>query len=122
VEGKDAFHRMKEHGEAYLRPDAYEPIEVPRNSAMGPVIGVSGAAVAFGLVWHIWWMACLGLLVIWGAVIARSFVRNTTRVIPASEVEATERRWLDAVSRTQRVTRDDELQPANRGLAVASAT
>ncbi len=122
VAGRGAFHIMKERGEAYRQPAAYEPIELPRNSAMGPVIGVSGAAVAFGLVWHIWWMVCLGLLLIWGAVIARSFMRNTTRIIPASEVEATERRWLEAVAKTPRVSRDHELDPGNRGLAVASAT
>ena len=39
------------------RPRAYEDIELPRNSATGPVIGIVGAALAFGLVWHIWWLA-----------------------------------------------------------------
>ena len=65
---------------------------------VGPVIGFSGAICAFGLVWHIWWMAILGLVAIWAAVIARSFVRDTRRTIPAAEVRATDRRWLTAAA------------------------
>ncbi len=65
----------------------YEDIELPRNSATGPVIGIAGAAAAFGLVWHIWWLAALGVLAVIAAVIARSFARDVHRIVPAAEVE-----------------------------------
>ena len=42
----------------------------------GPVIGVIGAATAFGLVWHMWWLAIIGVLAIITTVIARSFARD----------------------------------------------
>ncbi len=122
VHGRDPFHAMKEREEAYGVPPRYEDIELPRNSAVGMVIGVAGAAVAFGLVWHIWWLAILGFATAWAAVIARSFVRETTRIIPASEVRRTEQRWLDAVARAPIISRDYEISPTNRGLAEVSAT
>ena len=48
-------------GNAYRRPDTYADIEMPKNSAMGPVLGAIGLALAFGLVWHIWWMVILSI-------------------------------------------------------------
>ena len=121
VQGRDAFYLMKCRNEAYVPPAAYEDIEMPRNSALGALIGISGAAAGFGLVWHIWWLAVLGAVTAWGAVIARSFVRDTMRVISAREVERTEERWLAAVAETRAVSRDSEVTPANRGLAQVRA-
>jgi cytochrome o ubiquinol oxidase subunit 1 len=117
VHERDAFFAMKCRGEAYKPPTVYEDIEVPRNSAVGLIIGVTGAAVGFALVWYIWWLAILGFVTVWGTVIARSFVRQTMRVIPAEEVKRTEERWLRAVSEAQQIGRDDEDTPANRGVA-----
>ena len=91
---RDAFYWRKGNQGAYKPADHYRDIEMPRNSIVGPVIGFAGAVCAFGLVWHIWWMAIFGLAAMWAAVIGRSFVRDTHRIIPAAEVEATDRRWL----------------------------
>jgi cytochrome o ubiquinol oxidase subunit 1 len=121
VEGRDAFHLMKQNGAAYRLPEKYQDIEMPRNSAMGPLVGMTGAAIGFALVWDIWWLAILGLLMVCGAVIGRSFMRNTTRIISADEVKATEQRWLRAVAGAKSTSRDDETAPANRGLAEVSA-
>lgn len=117
VHGRDAFMQMKENKRAYVAPEIYEDIVLPRNSAVGVMIGIAGAAVAFGLVWHIWWLTVLSFLMIWAAVIARSFVKNTTRTIPACEVQRTEERWLQAVREAPAVSRDYEMTSANRGLA-----
>jgi cytochrome o ubiquinol oxidase subunit 1 len=117
VHERDAFFAMKCRGEAYKQPAAYSDIEVPRNTAVGLIIGVAGAACGFALVWHIWWLAILGFVTAWGTVIARSFMRQTMRVIPAAEVKRIEERWLRAVSEAQRIGRDDEDTAANRGLA-----
>ncbi len=51
------------------------------------------------------------------AVIARSFVRDIYRTIPAAEVEASERRWLALAARTRPVPRQLEESSANLGLA-----
>ncbi len=86
----------------------------------GPVIGVAGAAAAFGLVWHMWWLAIIGLLAIIAAVIARSFARDVHRIIPADEVERTERRWRHAEVRATPIPREVETTTANQGLAEVS--
>ncbi len=121
VHERDPFLAAKCRGEAYVPPQAYKDIEMPRNSATGVVIGVAGAAAGFGLVWHIWWLAVVGVLAIWGAVIARSFVRDRVRVIPAEDVKQTEERWLRALAAATRVARDEEVSQANEGLAEVRA-
>jgi len=117
VEDRDSFAGRKERSEAYQRPPQFEDIELPRNSATGVVIGIAGAACAFALVWHIWWLAAAGLLTMWAAVVARSFVRDVHRTIPAEEVARIEDHWLSVVAATQAVPRELEETPANRGLA-----
>lgn len=97
VNSLDAFREMKDSGEAYRWPERYEDIEVPRNSVTGLALGASAFVLGFAVVWHIWWLAALGLLAIIGTVIARSFATGTTRVIPAAEVGEIEGRWKQAV-------------------------
>ncbi|HEX5211280.1 MAG TPA: cbb3-type cytochrome c oxidase subunit I [Pseudolabrys sp.] len=121
VWGRDAFFLAKDRDKAYCPSDAYADIEMPRNSATGVSVGAAAMAAAFALVWHIWWLAAAGVLAVCGAIIARSFVRRTIRVIPAAAVKRREERWLKMVARTARVTRDDETTAANRGLAEARA-
>ncbi|RYB03271.1 cbb3-type cytochrome c oxidase subunit I [Lichenibacterium ramalinae] len=114
---RDPWHWRKANGGAYKPADHYRDIAMPRNSMVGPVVGLSGAVCAFGLVWHIWWMAAFGLAVLWAAVIARSFVRRTKRVIGAREVEATDRAWLATAAAQQVHPRELETTSANAGLA-----
>ena len=40
----------------------YEPIEMPKNSAIGFVTAFFAVVTGFALIWHIWWMAALGLI------------------------------------------------------------
>ncbi len=118
VEGRDAFTTAKENGRAYLRPDMYADIELPKNSAMGPNIAVLGFALAFSLVWHIWWLVVLTLLAAIAGLIIRGFARDTTRIIPAQEVQREHQCWIDAVIHATAVCRADECQSANVGLAL----
>ena len=39
------------------RAREYEPIEMPRNSAIGFVNAFFAVVTGFALIWHIWWMA-----------------------------------------------------------------
>lgn len=121
VGSRDAFYGDKRDGDAYASPDRYDDIEVPKNSATGPVIGVVGAVTAFGLVWHMWWLVILGMLVVIACVIIRSFVRDVTRIIPAREIERIQQRWLDAVADATPIAREIEMTSANQGLAEVSA-
>jgi len=121
VDGRDAFYTVKRKGEPYRPPVQYEDIKIPRNSNLSPMIGIASGFVAFALVWRIWWLAIVAMLVVIGAVIARSFARDVDRIIQAAEVEAIEARWLDEVHTTNPVHRVIETTPANRGLAAVSS-
>lgn len=120
VKSSDPFMWEKEHGEAY-QPRQYHDIEMPKNSAVGPIIAVFGTAWAYGMIWQIWWMVVGSMLVIVGTIIARSFVRDTHKIIPAAEVAAHETKWLSYVASVGGVPRELEETPANRGLARSAA-
>src|SRR5262249_5120609 len=61
VETIDAFWEMKQRG-ARPAAAAYVPIEMPRNTPTGFIIAFFAVATGFGMIWHIWWMAVLGVL------------------------------------------------------------
>jgi cytochrome o ubiquinol oxidase subunit 1 len=72
---------------------------------------------AFGLVWHIGWAAAGGFLLVWGTVIARSFVRDTERVITGATLRQAEERRLQQLRAAAAVARDEEDSSLNAGLA-----
>jgi len=118
VGDRDAFTLAKERGEAYRLADAYTDIELPKNSALGPVFGAVGLVLAFGLVWHIWWLVILSALTVLVTLIASGFSRDTTRVIHAQEVRQDEERWIGAARAATAISRADECDSRNAGLAV----
>jgi cytochrome o ubiquinol oxidase subunit 1 len=118
---RDTFAARKERGQAYERPHTYEDIKVPRRSMAGMVIGIAGGICAFGLVWHIWWLAIAGMLTACGTVIALGFARDTHRIIGAAEVARVEKDWLDHVAAARRATHGVENAGANQGLAESVA-
>jgi cytochrome o ubiquinol oxidase subunit 1 len=60
VESLDAFWAMKQHGRA-APEERYDPIEMPNNSANGFVTAFVAVVSGFAMIWHIWWMAILGV-------------------------------------------------------------
>ena len=117
VSGRDPFFTDKRDGEPYAMLPEYHAIDLPRNSVTGPVLGVVGAAVGFGLVWHMWWLAMAGMGLVVATVIMRSFARDTQRTIPVHEIERIEARWLSAVAAARAIPRDLEVTSRNQGLA-----
>jgi cytochrome o ubiquinol oxidase subunit 1 len=61
----DAFwekkQRMHAKQEQPVPQRKYRPIEVPRNSPTGVVTAFFAVIAGFALIWHIWWMAGVGL-------------------------------------------------------------
>ena len=86
VRGLDAFWDMKQRGEAYKRPEAYQDIEMPKNCAHGLLLGILAFLFGFAMIWHIWWLAGTGFLGLLLVVVARSMDDDTTEIIPAAEV------------------------------------
>jgi cytochrome o ubiquinol oxidase subunit 1 len=87
---RDAFWAIKQSGHK-SEELSYKLINIPKNSALAPVIGMSALAVGFGMVWHIWWLASLGLLALLILVIKRTSNENSERVISAAKIAKIER-------------------------------
>ncbi|RYH04464.1 cytochrome ubiquinol oxidase subunit I [Salipiger sp. IMCC34102] len=117
VKSLDPWTIEKAEGAPYQPADAYEDIEMPRPTSLGVVIGGAAFAMGFAVTWWVWWLAGVSLAVIAGAVIARAFVQDTTRTIPAREVEAAHQKVLQQARQIRAVDRDDEIAPANLGHA-----
>ncbi|MDD0926579.1 cytochrome o ubiquinol oxidase subunit I [Xylella fastidiosa subsp. multiplex] len=86
VDSLDQFWEDKQRGKAWKKPDKYEDIHMPRNTAAGFWIGAFSIVLGFALTWHIWWMAILGLVGMIGSFIARSFDNDIDYWVPAEEV------------------------------------
>jgi cytochrome o ubiquinol oxidase subunit 1 len=84
VEGEDAYWGMKQRAASQSivqpRPAA---IAMPRHSAIGIVIAFFAVIMGFALVWHIWWMAVVGL----GGILAAS-LSHAWRVVHEVEIPA----------------------------------
>lgn len=117
VNGRDPFYERKRRDDPYPPPQRYEDITMPKNASVGPVLGLLGAAIAFGMVWHMWWLAIIGILGVIATVIARSFIRDTHRIVPAAEVERIDQAWRATLAAAPAIPREIETTPANRGLA-----
>ena len=90
VYGRDAFWEMKMKG--LKQPImALKRIHMPRNTGTGPIVGAFSLMMGFALVWHIWWMALLGLLGIVLSIIVHSFNENRAYYVPAEDVARIER-------------------------------
>ena len=86
VEELDQHWEDKERRVAYKRPARYEDIHMPRNTGAGVYMSVAGLILCFALVWHIWWLAGLGLIGMVGCFIARTYDRDVDYWVPAAEV------------------------------------
>jgi cytochrome o ubiquinol oxidase subunit 1 len=90
VETIDAFWDMKRHGRRPIEP-AYAPIHMPRNSPIGFVTAFFATIIGFALIWHIWWIAILGLLAAAAAILVFGWSDEREREISASEIARIER-------------------------------
>jgi cytochrome o ubiquinol oxidase subunit 1 len=59
------------HKKSSVKPE-YEDIYLPKNSGMGLFIAAFAFIGGFAVVWHIWWLAILGLLGVMLCVIIRT--------------------------------------------------
>jgi cytochrome o ubiquinol oxidase subunit 1 len=81
---KDAFWAAKQRGEA--RQGEYRPIEMPKNSPVGFVTAFFAVVGGFALIWHIWWLAGLGVLGAFVAALFFAFRDKDEIEIPSDEL------------------------------------
>jgi len=96
VKERDAFWEMKTSGavnkliSGSVKPN-YQDIHMPKNTAIGIYISGFVFLIGFAMVWHIWWLAALGLIGAIICVIIRALDEETEYVIPTAEVQRMER-------------------------------
>jgi cytochrome o ubiquinol oxidase subunit 1 len=86
----DAFWAAKQHMHARQEPPArspdYKPIEMPKNNPTGFVTAFFAVVTGFALIWHIWWMAALGLFGAFVTLVVFAFRDQDEIEIPAEQV------------------------------------
>src|SRR5262249_41740454 len=71
---------------------AYEWIEMPKNSPIGFVNAFFAVVTGFALIWHIWWIAALGLAGAFAALLVFAFRDQEEVEIPALQIAQFETR------------------------------
>ncbi len=85
VSTRDAFWEAK-HQKQNPSTD-YKPFKMPKNTSMGIVIAGFSLIAGFALIWHIWWLAAIGLLGIVVSVIVRINDDNTEYTVTVEEIK-----------------------------------
>ncbi|PIE42776.1 MAG: cytochrome o ubiquinol oxidase subunit I [Gammaproteobacteria bacterium] len=99
IHDRDEHFYKKEHGLAYQKPEKYKKIHMPQNTWAGVVISGFSLVMGFAFIWHIWWMAILGLVCMVGSWIVYSFDRNKDYYVEVDQIEEIESKHLAAAQR-----------------------
>ncbi len=86
---RDAFWAFK-HSKAKPKKPTYTDIMMPKNTGLGAIIAAFALMFGFAAVWHIAWLAAIGLLGVLTTIIIRMNDDDTEYVLPAHEVKALE--------------------------------
>jgi cytochrome o ubiquinol oxidase subunit I len=85
--------KLARAGQDRLRqPRAFESIEMPKNSATGFVTAFFAVVTGFALIWHIWWMAALGLFGAFVTFVVFAFREHEETEIPVEQLVQFDRR------------------------------
>ena len=94
VEGEEAYWGMKRKAlkeKALGDEPEYEAIETPLNNPTGVVCAFFATAIGFAMVWHICWLAILGLGCAFGVFVVFAWRDSFEHEVPADEVARIDR-------------------------------
>ena len=92
VSVRDQWWYDKEHVRRRPHKSEYVDIQLPKPSALGPLIGFCAGLAGFAIIWHMWWLAFVAVVAIIFIVIIRSFQENTEFTMTAEELFALDSR------------------------------
>lgn len=96
VHQRDAFWAAKQQKVKDTAPRKYEDIHMPKNTAMGFVIGLFSFLFGFGLIWHMFWLAIVSTIGMLAGIIIHLYQKHPDYHFPAEEVEKIESRKQNA--------------------------
>src|SRR5882724_8820037 len=85
----DALWNKKQRERTPAQPPKerkFEPIEVPKNSATGFITAFFAVVTGFALIWHIWWMAGVGVFGAFVTLLAFAFRDVEEIEVPADQI------------------------------------
>jgi cytochrome o ubiquinol oxidase subunit 1 len=85
VTRRDEFWYQKQR-KAAVEPAEYEDIYLPKNTGAGIFIAGFGFVFCFAVIWHVWWLAILGILGVITSIIIRSMAENTEYRVSAEKL------------------------------------
>jgi cytochrome o ubiquinol oxidase subunit 1 len=99
VEGEEAYWGIKtraiESQQLSDEPE-YEPIEMPVHSPVGFYTAIFASVTGFALIWHIWWLAGLGLVGAWAGFVVFAWRDVHEFHVPVEEVARVDRARREA--------------------------
>jgi cytochrome o ubiquinol oxidase subunit 1 len=95
VHSRDQFWEEKQalYRHERIEKPAYKDIYLPKNSSLGLVIAMFAFLIGFGLIWHMWWLAGVGLVGVIACIIIRTSNDDTEYLISAKEIETLDRTY-----------------------------
>lgn len=90
IDDIDAWTDMKEEGQAYQDKANYSPIHMPKNTSAGVLMAASLTVFCFAMIWHIWWLAVVGLVGGIAIFIKRCYTSDVDYYIQPDEIARTE--------------------------------
>ncbi|HEY1063825.1 MAG TPA: cytochrome o ubiquinol oxidase subunit I [Candidatus Saccharimonadales bacterium] len=85
VTDRDAYWAAKQGRASKTLPE-YEPITMPRNTSVGMIIAMFAFIAAFAIIWHMWWLAGLGVLGAVVTIIIRAHAEHTEVTLSAATI------------------------------------
>lgn len=86
---RDAFWVAKQTRQSGSKP-SYGDIAIPKNTPLGLFIATGAFLFGFAIIWHLWWLAPLGLLLSVSCIVLRISDDATEQIIKAKQVAAVE--------------------------------
>lgn len=95
----DAFTDAKEKGLAYQGLKHYQPIHMPKNTSSGILMALGITAAGFAAIWHILWLAIVGLVGAFIVFLFRAYNNDVDYYVQPDEVARIENAHLNNVVR-----------------------
>lgn len=98
VSHRDEFWELKRPGHHEQATPVLAPIQIPKNTSLGLIIGLLAGIIGFAIIWHIWWLALLCLVATIITVVIATLREDTERTITVDEIVETEKRLRGVAS------------------------
>jgi cytochrome o ubiquinol oxidase subunit I len=98
VSGPDAFWSIKRSAGIPAKQLPLEPLSVPTHSPLGFLVSIFAVILGFSLIWHIWWLAFVGLAGAVTVCLRHAWRIDLEDLVSVAEIAAHERKHQTQVS------------------------